>query len=410
MCIRDRVNALFDPISGQSMINQYGQVDTVRDLGSMDTDVDGSEAVLKFFPNKSEFNNYNVVTLSYNLNELVGSATTQILGLSTSVGAASSTSALVHIGAATTLGGSSQGGGEVIVATVGTASTTGIATGRLDELHNPRSAKVIVSIATSEGTVEYNELNMIMHQSAVGLGTTVAFEQYGQLTIHNRRDALAAEPLGTFRPHVVGLGTTAQIQIGFTPNAGIVTAYINSVTIGISSEIYTGLGTVSLRNGSLIAQGSKIPARSAPYPVGIGSYSEEFDAAYAIVQIKDTLNDNYEFAEIMMVDDDTRVFMTEYGNVITGAGATSGIGTIGGRRDGSDCFTEITFVPNANIPVEVKTFIHALKVVEDSSKTEDIELQSASIQSKFDVYEGTFFGARRPVSYTHLTLPTSDLV
>ena len=34
-----------------------------------------------------------------------------------------------------------------------------------------------------------------------------------------------------------------------------------------------------------------------------------------MVQIKDTLN-TYEFAEIMMVDDDTRVFMTEYGNVI----------------------------------------------------------------------------------------------
>ena len=86
------------------------------------------------------------------------------------------------------------------------------------------------------------------------------------------------------------------------------TAYINSVTIGISSEIYTGLGTVKLRNGSLIAQGSKIPARSAPYPVGVGSYGEEFDAAYAIVQVKDTLNDRYEFAEIMMVDDDDRVY------------------------------------------------------------------------------------------------------
>ena len=44
-----------------------------------------------------------------------------------------------------------------------------------------------------------------MHQSAVGLGSTVAFEQYGQLTIHNRRDNLAAEPLGTFRPHIVVL-------------------------------------------------------------------------------------------------------------------------------------------------------------------------------------------------------------
>ena len=74
--------------------------------------------------NKSENNNYNVITLSYNLNELVGSATTQILGLSTSIGAGSSTSALVHIGAATTLGGSSQGAVRY-VATVGTASTTG---------------------------------------------------------------------------------------------------------------------------------------------------------------------------------------------------------------------------------------------------------------------------------------------
>ncbi len=387
------VNALFDPISGQSMINQYGQVDTVRDLGSMDTDVDGTEAVLKFFPNKSEFNNYNVVTLSYNLNEL-GLTTSLTAGISTSIGASSSpASALVHIGAATTLGGSAHGGGEVIIATVGTASTTGLATGNAEELHNPRSAKVIVAIATSEGTVEYNELSMVMNQSAVGLGSTVAFEQYGQLTIHNRRDNLAAEPLGTFRPHIVGLGTTAQIQIGFTPNAGIVTAFINSVTIGLSSETYTGLGTVSLKNASLIAKSTSIPARSAPESVGIGSYGEEFDAAYAIVQIKDTLNDTYEFAEVMMIDDDDRVFLTEYGNIITGAGATSGIGTIEGARDSTDCFTELKYVPNANIPVEVKTFIHALKVVEDSS-TAKIELNSASIQSKFDIYEGTFFGAR----------------
>ena len=207
-------------------------------------------------------------------------------------------------------------------------------------LHNPRSAKVIVSIATSEGTVEYNELSMIMHQSAVGLGSTVAFEQYGQLTIHNRRDNLAAEPLGTFRPHVVGLGTTAQIQIGFTPNAGIVTAFINSVTIGISSESYTGVRNSTIKKCIIDCSNlQRYQQDLHQYPVGIGSYTEEFDGAYAIVQIKDTLNDTYEFAEIMMVDDDTRVFMTEYGNIVTGAGATTGIGTIsGGRRDGhGDC-------------------------------------------------------------------------
>ena len=85
------------------------------------------------------------------------------------------------------------------------------------------------------------------------------------------------------------------------------------------------------------------------------------DFGNAIVQIKDTLNDTYEFAELMMVDDDNRVFMTEYGNIVTGAGATTGIGTISGVKGGhGDCDTEIKFVPNANIPVEVKTFIQAL--------------------------------------------------
>jgi len=391
------VNALFDPLSGQSMINQYGSVDTVMDLGSMDSEVDGTDAVLRFFPTKSEFNNYNVVTLSYNLNEL-GLTTSLTAGVSTSIGASSDpVGALVHIGAATTLGGSAHGGGEVIVATVGSATTTGLpsSAGKAPfEMFCPRSAKTIVAIATSEGTVEYNELSMVMHQSSVGLGTTVAFEQYGQLTIHSRRDNLSAEPLGTFRPHVVGLGTTAQIQIGFTPNAGIVTAFINSVTIGISSESYTGLGTVSLRNASLIAKSTTIPAAGSPSATGIGSYGEEFDAAYAIVQIKDTTNDRYEFAEIMMVDDDDRVFMTEYGNIQTGAGAGGSLGTISGARDSTDCFSEIKYTPNANTAVEVKTFMHAIKVVEDSAKSTDIELQSASIQSKFDIYEGTFFGAR----------------
>ena len=214
---------------------------------------------------------------------------------------------------------------------------------------------------------------MIMHQSAVGLGTTVAFEQYGQLTIHNRRDNLAAEPLGTFRPHVVGLGTTAQIQIGFTPNAGIVTAYINSVTIGISSESYTGVGTVPLKNASLIAKSTKIPASDCTYPVGIGSYGQEFDGAYAMVQIKDTTNDTYEFAEMMMVDDDDRVFMTEYGNVVTGAGAISWWYWNNMVQDGFDrLFREIKFVPNANIPVEVKN-IHScsLKLLTSSSPTQN---------------------------------------
>ena len=296
--------------------------------------------------------------------------TTSLTALgSTTIGSSSNPQrALVSIGASNVLAGTAHSAisgvpAEVRILTVGTASTTGVAltSGSRNytsadaskyQLFNPRSAKIIVSVATSEGTVEYNELSLVMHQN-VGVGSTVAWETYGQLSIHNRSDNFNAEPLGTFRPYIVGVGTTAAVEIGYTPKAGITTAWINSITIGISSESATGVGTVSLRNANLSAQASTIPGRAAPYPVGIASYTNDFDGAYCLVQIKDTLNDTYEFAEVMMVDDDDRVFMTEYGNILTGAGATTGIGTINAKRNAPECRTELTFVPNANIPVEV---------------------------------------------------------
>ena len=403
------VNSLFDPISGQSMINQYGSVDTVMDLGQMDSVVDGTEAVLQFHPTKSEYNNYNVVTLSMNLDETGVTTSLTALG-STTIGSSSNPQrALVSIGASNVLAGTAHSAisgvpAEVKILTVGTASTTGVAltSGSRNytsadaskyQLFNPRSAKIIVSVATSEGTVEYNELSLVMHQN-VGVGSTVAWETYGQLSIHNRSDSFNAEPLGTFRPYIVGVGTTAAVEIGYTPKAGITTAWINSITIGISSESATGVGTISLRNANLSAQASTIPGRAAPYPVGIASYTNDFDGAYCLIQIKDTLNDTYEFSEVMMIDDDDRVFMTEYGNILTGAGATTGIGTINAKRNSAECRTELTFVPNANIPVEVKTFMQSVKIIEDGSKPRDIELNSGSIKSRFDVYEGTFYAEK----------------
>ena len=396
------VNALFDPVSGKSMINQYGSVDTVLDLGSMDTVVDGTDAVLQFHPIKSEKNNYNVITLSYNLDELGFSTSLVALGQTTIGSSSTPPGALVSIGSSNVLG---TGGQEVKIATIGTASTTGIALTTTsaaqaqNELYNPRSAKVIVAIATSEGSVEYDELSMIY--SGVG-NTSIVWHEYGQLAIHNRRDNLAAEPLGTFRPYVVGVGTTAAIEIGYTPNAGIQTAWINSITIGISSESFTGIGTIAMENAALIAKSTTIPSAGSPSAVGIASYKDDFDGAYVLVQVKDTTNDRYEFSEVMMVDDDTTVSLTEYGNLQAGVGAFDGLGTISGRRatDGS-CKSELIFTPPANTAVEVKTFTQALKVVENAADTDKIELNSGSIQSGWDIYGGTFYDKKTEFGIAH---------
>ena len=398
------VNSLFDPVSGKSMINQYGSVDTQIQLGQMDTVVDGTDAVLQFHPIKAEKNNYNVITMSYNLDELGLTTSLTAIGKTTIGESTAPPSPLVAIGVSNVIG---VGGSEVKICTVGTASTTGTALTSIPgvagvgtekyDLYNPRSAKIIVSIATSEGSVEYDELSLI-----VGTGmTSLEWHEYGQLAIHNRRDNLAAQPLGTFRPYIVGVGTTAAVEVGYTPNTGIGTAWINSITIGISSETFTGIGTYDLRNATMVAKSTTIAAASSPATVGIASYVNDYDGAYCLVQIVDETNDIYEFAEVMMVDDDNRVFITEYGNLRTGLGATDSLGTIGGSRDTDGCRSELTFTPKANVGVKIKTFINALRVEENSAKPELIELNSGSIRSSFDVYEGTFYGARTEFDMLH---------
>ena len=57
------VNALYDPLSGYSMVNQYGAVDTVVDLGQMDTVVDGDDAVLQFHPRTVSYTHLTLPTI-----------------------------------------------------------------------------------------------------------------------------------------------------------------------------------------------------------------------------------------------------------------------------------------------------------------------------------------------------------
>ena len=407
------VNALYDPNSGHSMINQYGGTETVTNLGQMDSVVDGDEAVLQFHPTKYRYNNYNVIILSTNLDEL-GLSTVLTSAGSTVVGTDSSPEgAVVSIGSSVVLAGAahSHASGiplEVDVLTVGTASTTGVALTSLpgiagistaeNQLFNPRSGKVVVSVATSDGGLEYTEISVLRDDNG-----NVTWHDYGQLSIHSRRDPLVGGSLGTFRPYVVGVGTTAAIKIGYTPNAGIQTAWINSLTIGISSETFSGVGTYGLRNSQMITNTTSIPAAGTATTVGIASYINQFDGAHCIVQVSDTTNKRYEFFEVMMVDDDTNVYVNEYGNLQTepssNALAYSGLGTVGGIRTGD--VTELTYTPGGNYAIEVKTFMNVMRIEENSSRPAEIDFGTAAIRSGWNVYDGTFFGKRTEFDILH---------
>jgi hypothetical protein len=50
-------------------LNQYARVENTYDMGSFDLGIDGSEGVLLFYPTKFSINDFDITTLSYNIND-----------------------------------------------------------------------------------------------------------------------------------------------------------------------------------------------------------------------------------------------------------------------------------------------------------------------------------------------------
>ena len=50
-------------------LNQYARLETVYDQGSFDFSISGSDGQLLFYPNKFTVNDYDITTISYNLND-----------------------------------------------------------------------------------------------------------------------------------------------------------------------------------------------------------------------------------------------------------------------------------------------------------------------------------------------------
>ena len=368
------VTTLSDTVRGISMVNQYGRVDSVLDLGSFDSLIEGGETVLRFYPNKYTLNNYNVITLSYSMDEIGDLATS--VG-STTIGQSSGfTGSLVSLASSSVV---VSGGSTVTLSTF-----TGIGT----TASNFRSAKILVLAEGSDGRVEYDELNLI-HD-----GSEVELLEYGQLSVHSQ-DAFSASGLGTYNAYLSG----SDIILSFDSDPGITTTIINTIAIGIATESYIGVGTINLAYASLTAKSTSISASGSPNPVGIASFSNEFDGAYCLVQVSDLTNNRHQLSEVIIMDDDTNVLLTEYGNIET----FDSLGTMGGTRTGDR--TELMFTPNSGIDVHVKTFTNALRDTEATNITEGVQLNNIAIDDNFQVYTGTEVEVKKDFFMTHKGKP-----
>ena len=347
------VTTLRDDV-GNGYLNQYARVESTYDMGSFDLTIDGSEGVLLFYPTKFSVNDFDVTTLSYNINDnLSGIGSTNFGGIID----IKSNSVLVSSGPTTI---------------VSIANTY-------------RSTKILVSILSDNQQYEFDELTII-HD-----GTNVEFLEYGQLTTHSL-DSYSSSGLGTYYPYLSG----SELKVDFTPNVGIAVT-INTIQVAFGSTTSVGIGTYDMKHARLEGRSTSIASTSTPSPIIISEYPDIYDAAYFIVQVSDNTNNVHQISEVALIDDGTDVYITEYANVDT----LSGLGTIGAQKTSS--VVDLTFTPLPNIDVDVKVYLNALRYEDDEKDI--IDFVNSEIQTDYGTYEGTDRDIKRAFDLTHKNAP-----
>ena len=367
------VTLLQDETNG--FMNQYGRVESTSDLGSFDFQVTGNKGQLLFYPTKFTVNDYNVSNVSLD-----------IVGLST-----------VGIGS-TTLGSSVDIRSTQTTVAAGTTTTVvGIAS-------TYRSAKVIVQINANNGQMEFDELNII-HD-----GTTVELLEYGQVTTVFDED-YSGTGLGTY----IASMATGSLNIDFVPNAGIACS-VDTLSIAMASANAgaggTGIGTQYLGDGIqdiafVDSSFTAIPSAASPLAHKIAEYdinntvaTNDHNAAYYLISVEDTTNGRYEMSEVILLNDSSEAYMTEYGNIISNIG----LGTVGAAVSSSTSQTQLMYTPIAGIAASVRVFQMGLQIAatnDDITSVSKIDLNNASITAGYGDYTGTETDVLRAFNLTH---------
>ena len=353
-------------------INQYARISSTYDQGSFDFTITGTDGQLVFYPTKYKYNDYYITAISYNLDD-------NFLGIGT-----------------TTVGTSLIKTGSVEVDSGTTTTIVSLAT-------TYRSAKILVEINPDSSMngkeYEFDEINLI-HD-----GTTVDLVDYGQL-VTTTDDYASASGFGTYSAYI----ESGLIKVDFHPIGIGTTAVVNTIQVGLA-DTTTGIGTCDIKHARIESNVTTISASGSPtenviarYPTHYAGDIEGYDAAYFIVQVHDTTNNEYQMCEKVVVDDYTEevgsgeCYDTEWGNLTTNAG----LGTIGSRLNvsvGSTSYVELVFTPNASIATRTNVYMNALKIQDDSKDT--IEFNNGTIQTEFGGYEGTHNNIKRSFNIQH---------
>ena len=336
--------------AGNTYLNQYARVESNYDMGSFDLVVEGTEGILRFYPTKFQFNDFDISILSYNIDN-----------------------DLLSIGN-TSLGGVVDIQSSSVLVSSGSTSIVSFAT-------TYRSAKSLVSIFANGGQCEFDEITIIHN------GTDVQILEYGQLTNHSK-NSFSNSGLGTYYAYILG----SQLNVDFIPNVGVA-ATINTINVLFSGLGVTGIGTYQMKHALIEGRSVSIASSSSPIPVEVCQYNDFYHVSYLIVQVSNNESNSHQISEIAIVSDDNNVYITEYGNLST----LSGLGTIGAQKSSS--LVKVTFTPLPEIDVNVKIYLNTLRNIDDEKDI--ISFTNSEIQTDNAVYNATEFDKKRSFNLTH---------
>ena len=349
-------------------INQYARVETHYDQGSFDFAANGSDSQLLFYPTKSTVNDYDIITLGYNIGDIVAGI------------------------------GSTSLGGVVLIDTNSIEIPTNTTKTIVSIANTYTSAKVLVNINPDVSGNEFEAIELnITHD-----GTNVEMLEYGRLSTNI--GPFMATGVGTYHAYING----SSLKVDFIPTAtGIgTTGAINTVIVGLSTDTITGIGTIELKRSKLEGRTTSISASGSPGITTVAEYLNTYDGAYFIAQVTDTTNTSTQLSEIVLVDDyvdvsnDYEVYMTEYANIETAAG----LGTFGSRVSAAGTVS-LVFTPNPSINAVVNIYMNALSVNENTEVASSIEFTNASISDGLGEYFGTESDIKREFALSHENEP-----
>ena len=349
-------------------LNQYGRVESALDLGGFDFSIFGTEGQLLFYPTKYSVNNYNISFASF---DIIGPSTTGI--------------------------GSTNLGDIVKIQTFESSVLANTTSSIVSIASSYRTSKILLEISGNNGELQFEEINLIHN------GTNVESMQYGQLT-NDTLDMFGTSGLGTYNAYILG----SNVVLDFTPNPGIaITANSLVVSIASTSSIGTGRKDIGFDLENIAFLDSSYTAiSSSPTPTEtiIAKYENivpsDYNCAYYVLSVEDTTNNQYEMSEVIVLNDSTNAYITQYGNLIT----NSSLGTVGAAVSSGYTNLYYTPIPNANIQVRVfQTSIQLVDVQETQSSY--IDLNNASITGGFGFYEGNEIDVKRAFDLTYQQQP-----